>query len=114
MVKKKKFEEIKEAYLRSFSIEDVAETTQAEALPKKKKAVNLPEVPLLSKREKTKMTLAQLSSNDKLAANFDQDSEVLDVHDWKDLNLISGHEETPDQHLLRRIDRTTTTAGQGV
>jgi DNA mismatch repair protein MutS len=111
MTEKKKFEEIKEAYLRSFRIEDA---TQAEAVSKKKEAGKFPEMSPLSKREKTRLTLAQLSSSDKLATNLDQDCEVLGVHDWKDLNLISGNQETPDQHLLRRIDRTTTTAGKCV
>ena len=39
---------------------------------------------------------------------------MLDDYIWQDLNLISGHSGTPEQHLLHRIDKTATTAGRCV
>ena len=35
-------------------------------------------------------------------------------HLWRDLDLLAGHEDNPERHLLGRIDRTLTVAGRSV
>ena len=39
---------------------------------------------------------------------------IVGEHLWRDLDLLAGHEGSPERHLLGRIDRTLTVAGRSV
>jgi hypothetical protein len=110
MTEKKKIKKIEDAYLRSYPLEEGVEEQHKPS----KKRNELPKVTLLSDREEAAITFTQLSKSSKLAQDLATNSEVLDDYSWQDFNLISGHSETPEQHLLHRIDKTTTTAGRCV
>lgn len=127
-----RLQDIAEEYLRSFpTLEKEAgegkeskhehtapdeKSAQRDWLKKMQKGEFSAEKTSIDKREQVSLMFSQiLSRSEKVREELARHQEpVLDTYSWQDMSLLAGNKETPGQHLLNRIKRTHTTAGDAI